>query len=195
MTQIACVILAGPNRQTLITEQVLPSVLAHPFAEVVVIGNYRDGPGYRYLHVPPVTGTTVDGLIKRDTAAVATSADIIVYLCDDHRLDPAFWVDLESYLPEPWDLLAPSRYCIREGLRVPLNMGRKEGYVGGHGIVVRRSALRLLPWMAGLHQGDAARIWDVTYSVDAQKRGARVIFAPDGVLGIEDIEPLARPWL
>ena len=195
MTQIACVILAGPNRQTLIAERVLPSVLGQPFTEVLVVGDYRDGPDYRYLHVPPITGTTIDGLIKRETAAVATASDILVYLCDDHRLSPTFWDDLQTYLPEPWDLLAPSRYTIREGLHVPLNMGQKECYIGGHGIVVRRSALRILPWMAGLHRGDAARIWDVTHTHEAVRRGVRVAYAPEGVLGIEDIEPSARPWL
>ena len=114
MATVACVIIAGPNRAKLIEDQVLPSVLAHPFHEVVVIGLYKDGPGYRYLHFPEITGTTVDALMKRDTAAVATESDILVYLCDDHRLSPAFWSDLETYLPEPWDLLAPSRYTVRE---------------------------------------------------------------------------------
>jgi len=194
MSTIACVILAGPNRNDLITEKVLPSVVGQPFTEIVVVGHYKEGTGYRYIHVPPVTGTTVDALIKRDTAAVATEADILVYLCDDHRLSPTFYDDLQMYLPEPWDLLAPSRYTMREGLSIPLNMGRREGYIGGHGIVARRSALRLLPWMAGLHQGDAARIWDVTHTHEAVRRGVRVSFAPDGVLGIEDIEPGAQPW-
>ena len=133
--------------------------------------------------------------MKRDTAAVATASDIMVYLCDDHRLSPTFWDDLQTYLPEPWDLLAPSRYCMREGLRVPLNMGRNEGYIGGHGIVARRSALRILPWMAGLHKGDAALLWDKTHTLDARQRGVRVAYAPDGVLGVEDIEPGSRPWL
>ena len=194
MSQIACVILAGPNRNDLITEKVLPSVMGHPFTEILVVGQYRDGNGYRYLHVPSVTGTTVDGLIKRDTAAVATEAPVIVYLCDDHRLSPTFYDELEGYLPDEWDLLAPSRYTMREGMQIPLNMGRREGYIGGHGIIVRRSALRILPWMAGLHKGDAARIWDVTHTLDAAKRGVRVAYAPDGVLGIEDIEPGAQPW-
>lgn len=194
MTTVACIVLAGPNRHALLAEKVLPSVVGQPFTEIVVVGDYRDGPGYRYLHVPPVTGTTVDALIKRDTAAVATSADILVYLCDDHRLSPLFWEDLQAFLPEPWDLLAPSRYTVREGTVVPLNMGRRESYIGGHGIVARRSALRILPWMAGLHRGDAARIYDVTHTHEAARRGVRVKWAPDGVLGIEDVEPGARPW-
>lgn len=194
MSRVACIILAGPKRQDLITEKVLPSVLGQPFTEVVVVGEYKDGDGYRYLPVPPVTGTTIDGLIRRDTAAVATVAEILVYLCDDHRLSAGFWDDLQMYLPEPWDLLAPSRYTVREGLSIPLNMGRREGYIGGHGIVARRSALRILPWMAGLHKGDMARIYDVTHTHDAVQRGVCVSYAPDGVLGIEDIEPGAMPW-
>lgn len=194
MTTIAAVIVAGPNRHDLITEKVLPSVMGHPFTEILVVGDYREGSGYRYLHVPAVLGTTVDGLIKRDTAAVATSAEVLVYLCDDHRLSPTFWDDLQGYLPEAWDLLAPSRYTMRENTVIPLNMGQREGYIGGHGIVARRSALRLLPWMAGLHQGDAARVWDVTHTHEARRRGVRVAYAPDGVLGIEDIEPGATPW-
>lgn len=194
MSRVACAILAGPNRHDLIAEKVLPSVVGQPFTEILVVGDYHDGDGYRYLHVPPVTGTTIDALIKRDTAAVATEAETLVYLCDDHRLSPVFWDDLQMYLPEPWDLLAPSRYTVREGNTIPLNMGRREGYIGGHGIVARRSALRILPWMAGLHRGDMARIYDVTHTHDAVQRGVRVSYADDGVLGIEDIEPGAMPW-
>ena len=187
---VGCVVIAKEHRADLVERVVLPSVLTQGFDEVLVVGEYREGVGYRYLHVPAVTNTTTDALIKRDVGAVATASDILVYLCDDHRLDTGFLADVKRLAGENWDLLAPSRYTRRDGQRIPLNMGLDAGYVGGHGLVIRRSALRLLPWMAGGH----SRVWDVEHTHQIRSLGARLLYAPDGVAGIEDVEPGARPW-
>ena len=82
MTTLACIVVACGTRGDLIDQLILPSTRHQGFDEVVVVGTHHDGAGYRYLHVPSVTGTTVDALIKRDVGAVGTASDILVYLCD-----------------------------------------------------------------------------------------------------------------
>ena len=179
----------------MLDEQVLPSVVAQPFDEIVVVGQHHPGDGYRYLHVPPVLGTTIDALIKRDTGAVATTADVLIYLCDDHRLHSDFLLDLRSAcsaaMYDTWDCLSPSRVTFREGLEIPINMGKRDGYIGGHGLAIKRTALNVLPWMAGRH----SRIWDKDISEQQAGLGLRLAWAPQGWLTIVDIEPFAQPWL
>lgn len=194
MNSIACVIVAkgGKNaRDHLLTETILPSVLAQRFEEVVVVGTYQPGDGYRYLHVPALTDTTVDALIKRDVGALATTSDTILFLADDHALDPGFRGDLGRWLDQPWDVLSPSRYTVRDGNRMYLNMGKGDHYIGGHGILVRRTALRLLPWMAI----PPSLIWDRIWTHRIAALGARVVWAQDNELAIVDVEPGATPWV
>jgi hypothetical protein len=192
---IACIVIAQERRRDLLDEHVLPSVVSQGFDEVVVVGQYHAGPGYRYLHVPPVVGTTLDALIKRDTGAVATTADLLVYLCDDHRLHSNFLADLHTACSDAmwgtWDCLSPSRVTFRDGEEIPLNMGKADGYIGGHGLVIKRTALNVLPWMAGRH----SRIWDKDISEQQAHLGLRLAYAPQGWLAIVDIEPGAVPWL
>lgn len=188
----ALILCCSGNRRTLVDEVILPSCRREGFDEILVVGTHHDGPGYRYLHVPSVTGTTVDALIKRDVGALATEADVLVYLADDHALAVGFGEDLKALCANPdWDVAGPSRVTVRDGEAIRLNMGVGQGYIGGHGIVVRRRALQILPWMAGRH----SLVWDVDWSQEAMRRGTRAWAATDGFLVIEDVEPGAQPWL
>src|SRR3989442_12181237 len=104
MSNVACVVIASAKRSQLLDEQVLPSVLAADFAEVVVVGDFHPGRGYRYLHVPPLTQTTTDALVKRDTGTLATTAPWEFYLSDDHAVrrtaaPPQHWLDIVVPLP------------------------------------------------------------------------------------------------
>src|SRR3989449_274952 len=129
---VACIVIASAKRSQLLDEQVLPSVLAANFAEVVVVGDYVAGRGYRYLPVPPLTRTTTDALVKRDVGTLATTAPWLFYLSDDHAVRHVHTP------PEHWlDIGVPLRFCALNGNRIPLNMGldkrdQNGPYCAGH---------------------------------------------------------------
>ena len=189
---VACAIISTARRWSLVADLILPAVLAQSFDEVVVGGDGESGDGYRHRQVPDVTGTTIDALMKRDTAAAATDSDVLVYLCDDHRPHPLFLMTLQSkYLhDETWDALAPQRFCMRDGQRCYLNMGQGEKYIGGHGVVVRRNLIREIPWMTAPH----SKWWDKMQSYRWASHGAAIRYADNDLL-IEDVEKGATPWL
>lgn len=187
---IACIIVAGQGtRAQLLDRSVIPSVLNNCFDTVVVVGSHHEGEGYRYLHVPNVTSTTIDALIKRDAATLCTSADILVYLADDHALLPGFGKAVRGMLEDEWDVLVPHRFAdhpTRGRIRIP--NGEENAYCGGHGGVFRREVIQSRPWTAQRHD----RLWDLYSSHDWQRAGMRFVSHPD--VGILDLEPEARPW-
>lgn len=184
---IACVVIAGGKRQELLDEVVIPSVLGQAFEEVVVIGNHHSGAGYRHLPVPDVTRTTVDALIKRDVGTMATSSEWLVYLCDDHRLDPFFGVAVRDRCLPKRSIGIPARITNRGPKTVALNMGLKDGYCGGHGMVVHRSVIQEVPWTVAPHHPN----WDVLHSQMLTARGYELVGLPDCL--IEDVEG-GEPW-
>lgn len=195
---VACVVISSEKRRNLVYTEVLPSILAQtpPFDEVIVVADWEHtatpGDVARFLHVAPITRTTLDALVKRDAGTVATRAPNIVYLCDDHALGPHFTRDLHDVLAEEWDVLVPNRYTHNEGVRVELNTGEAERYCGGHGGVFRRALIERCPWTAGPHD----RLWDLNMSHKQQADlGARFVWRPRAGIDIRDLEPHARPWL
>ena len=196
MISTACCIIAGNFRRwELVRDHILPSVVDQGFDEVLVLGHGYAGTGYRYVPVAAVTRTTLDALMLRDVAAAATEADILVYLCDDHRLHHRFGFALGEYAKQDhWDILVPRRYTIRDDTLIPLNMGVEEGYCGGHACVVKRKVVRAIPWMSTKHGPH----WDFTWSRDVQAAGFRMVAAHSSGLDIEDIEymvnPESKPW-
>ena len=196
--RIACIIIASRNRGKLLDELVLPSVVAHGFDEVVVVGDFHSGSGWRHLPFPPLTGTTVDAQLKRDVGTAATSSDVLLFLCDDHRLHPDFSQDLAVILTEqplgPTDIIIPARFCVRESEKIGLNMGYPgymgRMYVGGHAGIFPRTLLQQVPWsIAPFHPN-----WDFYHSRILVERGAVLRYQSDRLF-IEDIEPGTEPWL
>lgn len=190
-TRLAVVVISHAKRIDLL-DQVWASLRC--VDEPVVVGDSDPAqlpPTMLYYQVPPVTRTTIDALMKRDVGWIVTTADAVCFLSDDHRLDPDFLrVYREKYALDPtWDFLGLARYTERNGKRIWLNNGAADGYVGGHGIVVRRRCAKALPWMCLPHHPN----WDVFHAQLLQQKGYRLRHAePD--LAIEDIEPNARPW-
>jgi hypothetical protein len=190
---IACIVIASAKRRTLLDEKVVPSVLAQGFTEIVIVGDYKSGDGYRHLPVPPLTNSTRDAQVKRDVATMATTSDWLVYVCDDHALAPDFLKQLriarrahEKGLQD-WQIGVPSRFCKRDGETVPLNMGLPD-YCGGHAGVFPRKAIQELPWsVAPFHPN-----WDVLHSRMLTSRGYELIELPDCF--VEDLEVEAQPW-
>lgn len=214
MTTVACIVIASERRQELVGARVMPSVLSQCFDEVVLIGDWMPGRNekwpepIRYICVEPMLRNTIDALVKRDVGALATTADVLVYLCDDHRLGPNFLVDLREVIDEEWDVIVPNRFCIVpkvmvdvSGKRPPevlagsesvvsLNNGERDGYCGGHGGIFRRHVITRRPWSAHSH----TPYWDARSSFAMRLAGARFVWHPRAGIAIEDIEPNAQPW-
>lgn len=182
---VACVIIASEKRRALLEKQILPSVVIQPFNEVVVVGDYRSGLGYRHLPFPRLTGTTVDAQFKRDIGTVATTSEWIVYLCDDHRLDADFAKNLRQAGLNEKGIGVPTRYTVRD-TEIPLNMG--DGYCGGHAGVFHRGAIQQVPWSVTPWHPN----WDYIHSRMLLERGYELVELP--TCRIEDIEG-GMPWL
>lgn len=185
---IACIIIAGRGRGQLLDELIVPSVVAQGFDEVVVIGNYHSGKGYRHLAVPDITRTTVDALLKRDIATAATTSETIIYLSDDHRLDPFFGVALRDRNLGTKQIGVPHRITNRGPKVISLNTGLQDGYVGGHAGVFNRLSVQDVPWSVAPHHPN----WDVLHSQMLTARGYELVPLPDCL--VEDVEPGAEPW-
>jgi hypothetical protein len=184
----AVIVIAGGKRSALLDSRTMPTLLAQGFAETVVVGEYHGGPGYTYLHVPGLTNTTTDALVKRDVGTLATKSDWLLYLSDDHV------VVKTGQLPEHWlDIGVPLRFCTN-GTRIPLNMGLdprdpNAPYCAGHAGLFSRRMIQLYPWTTQPHD----RLWDLLSSRSLAAFGARI----GSQIGweVEDLEPQARPWL
>jgi hypothetical protein len=191
MIHTACIIIATERRKAQLG-RVIASACAQDFDDVIVVGDWDyDGDWPYFLNVAPLTRTTTDALVKRDVGTLATAADVLVYLCDDHTLGMDFGAALRDVLDESWDVLVPNRYAMRGAERVPLNNGEHAGYCGGHAGVFRRHVVTAKPWSAHAHH----RNWDALISAEQLARGARFVWSPRAELCIRDIEPQAQPWL
>jgi hypothetical protein len=187
---LAVVIISSAKRLNLLST-IVESVAAQNPDELLVVSDCIEDAGFPFFTVAPITRTTIDALIKRDAGWAATTSDAVLFLCDDHRLDPHL-LDVYRTKYEPrndWDILCPQRYTVRGHAIIPLNVGQAEGYVGGHAGIYRRRCAQLLPFTAGPHDLN----WDVGHTHQLVAKGARLVYA-DQDLSVEDIEPGAEPW-
>jgi hypothetical protein len=189
--RLCLAIIAGGRRVSLV-DRIIEDAKNQGWTknEIIVAGMHHEGIGFRYLEIPGMTHSTTDALVKRDAATVATRADTICYLSDDHTLDPNFLAALRfKYYWDDFDVLIPARYTVRDDEKVWLNSGAREGYCSGHGGVFRRWVIEDCPWSAGPHH----RLWDLLTSQWHQTKGYKYVAAePD--LAIVDIEG-GTPWI
>jgi len=115
------------------------------FDTVYVVGVYKEGEGYTYLHMSPKYRDRRDALWQRDLGARHSLADILVFCHDDHVPSDDFTDILrKKYLDAEWDILVPARFHGTTG--EVLNNGKEDGYMGGHCFVMRRSAWAEVPF-------------------------------------------------
>lgn len=196
MTTVACIVVASQHRRQLLDEKVVPSVVSQGFEECVVVGDYHSGEGFRHLPVKPLFGNTCDALVKRDVGTLATSSEWLVFLCDDHALAPDFlrWLRFSFFrgLTET-TIGVPSRFCVRDGETIPLNMGIPGypggDYCGGHAGVYHRSCIQDFPHCLGPWHPN----WDYYRSRVHVSRGFSLVQLPDCL--IEDVDPNTDPTL
>lgn len=189
---VACILIVTEPRVVSVRDVVLPSVLQGGFDEVLWVGDGEAGDGYRFLAVPRMTGTTIDALAKRDAGTLATSAEFVCYLADDHG-----WSGTPEGLHglpfRDYDIIVPGRWCESEGRRIVLNMGMQRTdpnypYCAGHGGFFRRSLIHARPWLTMPHH----RNWDLLATRIQLGMGARLT-TTDRV-AIQDLEPQHQPW-
>lgn len=193
---IAAIVVVSKKRIATVRDKIIPAILPQGFDEVFWVGDGEPGDGYRFLHVPDLSKTTNDALVKRDVGTLASQAEVLLYLCDDHRPAPDFVSVFRDFTAttDEWDIIGPGRFTMYEGRRVPLNMGWNDPrdpahpYLGGHGGVFRRRVITHCPWTARQHD----RLWDVLTTKAQIAEGFRLVGVPD--LLIEDLEPEAQPW-
>lgn len=186
---LAVVVIASEKRMNTTFPLVMESVIAEQPDEIVCVADFHCAGPWRHVMVPAFTKTTLDALIKRDVGWVATTSDTVMYLSDDHRLAPGFVKALHNCEDGDWDVLAPFRFCTKDGHVIALNMGTATRYVAGHGGMYRRRCGQILPWTACIPH----RNWDVIHTHHLIANGARVAYANEA-LAIEDIEG-GTPWL
>ena len=194
--RVAAALILGGKRNALVASHILPSLVAQGFDEVFLVGQYEgDLQGATLLSVAPFLHNTQDALIKRDVAALAAHSDVLFYLADDHRpYKSTFGATLRSfYDTHNWDVLVPQRLTVRYENVIPLNTGFLEGYVAGHGMLVRKSLIQQVPWTTTTPRNPW---WDVEHSKALRAQGAQFVLAP--TLHIEDVEhlvnPKSEPW-
>jgi len=192
MTLAVCVI-ASEKRQFTTFPEVMDSVVKEKPDEIVCVADfpYVTCGNWRHEVVSPMLRNTIDALVKRDVGWLCTSADYVCFLCDDHVLTPGF---VHTFRKEcenkPWAMLAPSRFCMKDGEKLWLNVGEKEAYIGGHAGIYHRSCSKMLPWSAGPHHPN----WDLLHTHWLRSAGAVLAYAGKD-LAVEDIEPGAEPWM
>lgn len=142
------------------------------FDEIIVVGNYKVGTGYKYIEVPPHVRTRADGLIQREVGARHATGDVFVFCHDDHC--PGYdSVDIlrkhYSYNQHQNDLLIPKR--VHHKTNAELNNGREDDYMGGHCLAMHRSLWAEVPWTS-----TDLIFWDVVMTRLWREAGANLIW-------------------
>ena len=149
------------------------------FDEIIVVGEYEEGPYHRYVPCPQTRHNETDPLVMRDAGFRATSGekdDWILFQHDDHLWSP----DNRGYTGEDVPVCSPSRRDA-DG---PLADGGQE-YVNGHVLVMRRWVAEQVPWVSA----GFVHAWDVGYTKRLAEQGIPWKYIPE--LVALDVEPFA----
>jgi hypothetical protein len=181
------------QRAELLRKQILPTVLAHRAVdEVVIVGEWEEGAGYRYVPSPSTRFDCTDALAQRAAGFASCHGDVVLFQHDDHAAQSeCLDVLVRKYVPErTWDVLVPRRMAMDGSTPRVLNNGADEGYVMGHACVMRRAIAEAVPWT----RAPAVFTWDVAYTGLLRARDARVRWVDDLVVWDLEAELGATPW-
>jgi hypothetical protein len=164
----------------------LPNYLRDPYIdELIIVGEWEDGEGYKYVHVPSKYMDWRDALEQRQTAFEESKGDFVVFQHDDHMLDP-YW----STFRHTWtgDVIVPQRWTrLRSTKGERLNNGEADHYISGHVARYRRGVINYCPW------GDvpAVRVWDIRHTEQILVRGYHIQW---NAFRCWDVEFGSKPW-
>ncbi len=181
------------KRVNLLRDRLLPRLLNDPeVGEVIVVGEWESGAGYRYVPCGSVNYDCTDALEQRQRGFEASTGRLIVFLHDDHLPAENFFRMLRDYDVSPvWDVLVPTRLALdSEGGTHILENGFHEGYVMGHCSVLRRAICERVPW----RRVPKVYTWDICHSILLRDANAKVRWADDLVVYDLESELGATPW-
>lgn len=117
-----------------------------PGIDVVVAGEWYDGPGWFYVEEIGATKSPMDPPSQREAGAALSVGDPVVFLNDDHYVRPEDLLQIPEQLGDA-DVGAFINRRLRraDGSEQPLETGWKS-YMMGHACVMTRKALDAVPW-------------------------------------------------
>ena len=111
------------------------------YGEVIVVGEWEPGEGYKYIPVKSEYYSCVDALAQRHVGAEYARGEWICFQHDDHI------IDYLPYIQSGADVVVPERWTrLRRGVGERLNNGEDDGYISGHCAFYRREVLLAAPW-------------------------------------------------
>jgi hypothetical protein len=175
----------------------LPWLSTMDFDSLTVSGVWEDGPGYKYVNVPPVTHNIGDLFLQRqaafDSLSGSNSNDWFLFLNDDTLWDPR---NARPSSLEEWGVMSPSRWCrSRDQRGERVNDGSAESsewnkydYVNFHGTLVKRWVQEQVPWKSF----EPVYGMDVSYTNALNFAGIPWRKAPE--YRLYDLELFSTPW-
>lgn len=168
----------------------LPQAIADPHIdEVIVVGEFEAGVGYQYVNVPNVHHDNIhDALAQRQAGFETATSDWLLYLADDHVLDPHATGRMQKYM-SLGDVISLNRGTrMRHANGELLNAGMANGYINGHAACYRRDVLATCPWSNAPRQFT----YDIAHTGQIRQAGFAHVYAPDAIAW--DCEYGATPW-
>lgn len=156
------------QRGELLRDEILPAARLQDWDEILVVGQFEPGEGYKYVMQDPIFRDRRDALWQRELGARSSTGDIMCFNHDDH----AWQGDINLLrVPAKWDILVPRRIDKAGGA---LNNGRLQGYMGGHCLAMRRSLWARVPWTTV-----DTEWWDITLTRIWREEGGHIEWTDD----------------
>lgn len=182
-------------RAYLLRNFLLPQLCDSLFvSEIIVVGEFEDGDGYTYIHVPSVERSSIhDGIRKRHIGTQAATGEWICVMNDDHWFASDAFTWLWPLLSHA-DVVSPARWTRLRGKDERLNGGEPggawsgPGHINGHCTFFKREALAACPWDA------LPRVFtfDVAQTERLREQGFHIEWAEN--VRVYDIEHGSEPW-
>lgn len=168
------------HRAELLERDILPGLRRHEISQVIVVGEYKPGEGYQYIHSPSVYKNCRDVLAQRQAGFEAAKFDWIFFQMDDHSLSAN--APLDSLRQCDADIVTPYRHG-RGGtlLNSGFNDARGISYVHTHGIFMRRHAVETCPWI----RLPPIHAFDIVHTMWFQDAGLTVARMDPGIIDVE----------
>ena len=184
---------------------IIPQYVNDPYIdEIIVVGSWQEGEGYKYIPCPSKYFSCVDALEQRQRGFEASTGDIVIFQHDDHVLEKSleyYWVDGIIYhgmQSGGCDVLSPACYTR---LRYPdgerLNAGEPGfnewvppgGHLNGHCAIFNRDVIERCPGT----NADKVFTWDVSMTHQIRKAGFEIAWS--NMIRCWDIEKGSTPWV
>lgn len=176
------------HRVFLLRNIIIPQAVAsYIYDEVIVVGEWEPGPGYRYIEVPSEQFDCTDALQQRHVGATEAKGDWIIHQHDDHMFGGVVFAP-RVIEKTGANILSPARFTrMRSAEPEKLNAGEGK-YVLGHGAIYLRSVLEAAPW------ANVPKVftWDVEHTKQLKAAGGVIAWTP--LVYTLDVEYGAKPW-